>query len=106
MYVATIYAKCIISEYSLPDEEKSIQPLAAAGASEPEPQPQPSRCRLLSGKAGRRKYFIQGVLFKLASDFLVPNARGERVWMFGGKEPSDGAIPRPPPPCSRRCPCS
>lgn len=27
-----MYAKCIISEYSLPDEEKSIKPIVAFGA--------------------------------------------------------------------------
>ena len=84
VYVATMYAKCIISEYSLPDDEKSIRPIVAFGtvvkfASFID------RCA-----PGRQKFFTQGVLFKLASDFPIPDGKGQTIWMFGGSSPSDG----------------
>ena len=39
---------------------------------------------------GRQKFFNQGVIFKLASDFPIPDGKGQSIWMFGGTSPSDG----------------
>eukprot|EP01127_Copromyxa_protea_P024416 TRINITY_DN959_c1_g2_i6.p1 TRINITY_DN959_c1_g2~~TRINITY_DN959_c1_g2_i6.p1 ORF type:complete len:2608 (+),score=507.45 TRINITY_DN959_c1_g2_i6:305-8128(+) len=61
--VAEAYGRIIISEYYLPNDIKSIEPLAGYGV------------------AGGEKYIVQGMLFKFYLD--VKMAPG--VWLYGGK---------------------
>lgn len=64
---AEIYAKIIISEWGLEDNEKTIKPASVGGI------------------AGGRKYIVQGILFKIALDTQVYG----QTWMYGGKKPSN-----------------
>ena len=67
-HAASIYAQIIISELSLPDSMKSIQPVN------------------IGGVAGGEKYVVNNILFKFATDSQLGNTN---IYMYGGTHPRD-----------------
>ena len=65
------YGKIIISEFYLPENEKTIKSINAGGI------------------AGGSKYIVSGIFFKFCLDTCISKARS--LWMYGGNEPDDFA---------------
>ena len=69
VYCSKTYGKIIISEYSLPDDEKTIIPLKEEG----------------NGLAGGRKYITAGIFFKFALDLPIYDKETDdlKFYMYG-----------------------
>lgn len=70
-YAAKAYARIIISEFALPDDQKTI-PRANLG-----------------GIAGGEKFICKGILFKFAHDKIIASHKGQPLWMYGGDHCED-----------------
>eukprot|EP01102_Stenamoeba_stenopodia_P006834 TRINITY_DN190_c0_g2_i1.p1 TRINITY_DN190_c0_g2~~TRINITY_DN190_c0_g2_i1.p1 ORF type:complete len:940 (-),score=153.29 TRINITY_DN190_c0_g2_i1:120-2939(-) len=64
-YAAKTYSRIIVSEFNLPDEQKTIKP------------------------AHSGKYFHKGIMFRFAMDKLTTDCLGRKQWVFGGDTRND-----------------
>lgn len=76
VYCSKTYGKIIISEYLLPDNEKTIRPLTGK----------------YNGIAGGKKYICSGIFFKFALDQMKSYRKGSKSeYMYGVKKANDQA---------------